>query len=49
MLSGVYYGLSMNATSLGGNPFVNLGLSGLLEVPAELLAGVFFMKIGRRW
>lgn len=49
MLSGVYYGLSMNATSLGGNPFVVLGISGLLEVPAELLAGVLFMKIGRRW
>ena len=49
MLSGVYYGLTMNATSLAGNPFLNLGISGLIEVPAELLAGVLFMKIGRRW
>jgi len=49
MLSGVYYGLSINATSLGGNPFVTLAISGLLEVPAELLVGVLFIKIGRRW
>ena len=49
MLSGVYYGLTMNATSLAGDPFLNLGISGLIEVPAELLAGVLFMKIGRRW
>jgi len=49
MLSGVYYGLSVNATSLGGNPFITLTISGLLEVPAELLAGILFMKIGRRW
>lgn len=49
MLSGVYYGLSMNAASLGSNPYVVLAISGLLEVPAELLAGVLFMKIGRRW
>ena len=49
MLSGVYYGLTMNATSLAGNPFINLGISGIIEVPAELLAGVLFTKIGRRW
>ena len=48
MLSGVYYALTINATSLGGDPFLNLGISGLSEVPAELLAGVLFMKIGRR-
>jgi len=49
MLSGVYYGLSMGATTLGGNPFVNLAISGMLEVPAELLAGFMFVTVGRRW
>ncbi|CAG5109617.1 Oidioi.mRNA.OKI2018_I69.chr2.g4136.t1.cds [Oikopleura dioica] len=49
MLSGVYYGLSMGATTLGGNPFVNLAISGMLEVPAELLAGFLFVTVGRRW
>ena len=32
--SGTYYGLSWNASSLGGNDYVNFVISGIVEVPA---------------
>ncbi|XP_014203882.1 organic cation transporter protein isoform X2 [Copidosoma floridanum] len=32
--SGTYYGLSWNASSLGGNDYMNFVISGLVEVPA---------------
>jgi len=44
----IYYGLTMNASDLGGDPYVNLLLSGIIEVPA-CVGSIFFMdRLGRR-
>lgn len=45
----VYYGLSLNATNLSGNKFVNFALVCLIEIPGYSLAWVCMNKIGRRW
>ena len=38
MFSAIYYGMTMSAGSLGGNRFVSVSLSGLVEIPANLIA-----------
>ncbi|XP_077863789.1 organic cation transporter protein-like [Saccoglossus kowalevskii] len=46
----VYYGISFDTSSLGGNPYVNTFISGAVEIPAYAL-GMVMMKtprIGRR-
>lgn len=45
----VYYGLSLNATNLSGNKFVNFALVCLIEIPGYSLAWFCMNKIGRRW
>lgn len=32
--SGVYYGLSLNTSNLGGNDYLNFLISGAVEIPA---------------
>ncbi|KAJ1519978.1 hypothetical protein ONE63_004210 [Megalurothrips usitatus] len=44
----VYYGLSLNAVTLSGDEYVNFILSGLVEVPANLLAFWLQDRAGRR-
>uniref|UniRef100_A0A2D4HCG0 Major facilitator superfamily (MFS) profile domain-containing protein n=1 Tax=Micrurus lemniscatus lemniscatus TaxID=129467 RepID=A0A2D4HCG0_MICLE len=46
----VYYGLTLNAGELGGNLYLNVALSGLVEVPAFPLCMFFIEKswLGRR-
>lgn len=44
----VYYGLSLNAVSLSGDQYVNFILSGLVEIPANLLAIWLQEAAGRR-
>ncbi|UYV83252.1 SLC22A14 [Cordylochernes scorpioides] len=44
----VYYGLSYQADRLGGDPYVNVFLSGLVEVPAYTFCIFGLKKIGRR-
>ncbi|CAB4032248.1 solute carrier family 22 member 15-like [Paramuricea clavata] len=44
----VYYGLSFNVDDLAGNIYLNFALSGLVEIPAYLLATILVNKIGRR-
>lgn len=34
----VYYGLSMRVSDLGNNRYISLSLSGLVELPAVLVA-----------
>lgn len=48
VVSCVYYGLTLNAADLGGDPFINLFLSGIVEVPSAYLAVVLLEKWGRR-
>ena len=44
----VYYGLSMNASSLAGDLFTNFTLLSLAEIPGYLLSFVGMRQIGRR-
>ncbi|KAB7502241.1 Organic cation transporter protein [Armadillidium nasatum] len=36
--SGVYYGLSLNTSDLGGNDYINFMISGAVEIPGLLFA-----------
>ncbi|KAH8271495.1 hypothetical protein KR018_000953, partial [Drosophila ironensis] len=44
----VYYGLSLNATSLSGNKYLNFTLVCLVEIPGYSLAWLFLRRLGRR-
>lgn len=44
----VYYGLSVNSTSLGGNKYLNFALVCLIEIPGYTLAWVAMNRFGRR-
>ncbi|XP_017876340.1 organic cation transporter protein [Ceratina calcarata] len=44
----VYYGLSLNAGNLVGNPFFMLFLSGLVELPSYILMCFLMDRAGRR-
>jgi hypothetical protein len=45
----VYYGLSVNSTSLGGNKYLNFALVCLVEIPGYTIAWVAMNRWGRRW
>lgn len=45
----VFYGLSLNATSLSGNKYVNFILVCLVEIPGYTLSWFTMNSIGRRW
>ena len=44
----VYYGLSLGAGGLPGNPYLNIFLSALVEIPSYIAAAYSVDKIGRR-
>lgn len=44
----VYYGLSFNAGRLAGNFYLNFAASGLVEIPAYLLATYLVERVNRR-
>ncbi|KAJ8912268.1 hypothetical protein NQ315_008859 [Exocentrus adspersus] len=44
----IYYGLSINSTSLGGNKYVNFALVSLIEIPGYTVAWICIQKLGRR-
>ncbi|CAL1298066.1 unnamed protein product [Larinioides sclopetarius] len=44
-----YFGLTLNATNLGKNDFLNFFLLSAVELPAFPLALLLMEKIGRRW
>jgi len=45
----VYYGLSLNTEKLAGNPYMNFGMAGVVELPAYIICMVILNKVGRRW
>ena len=45
----VYYGLSLNTSNLGGNPYINFCISGAVEIPAYIFCQVTLKYLGRRW
>jgi OCT family organic cation transporter-like MFS transporter 4/5 len=44
----VFYGLSVNSTSMSGNKYVNFALVSLVEIPGYTLAWISIRKLGRR-
>ncbi|ESO93451.1 hypothetical protein LOTGIDRAFT_147574, partial [Lottia gigantea] len=46
--SSVYYGLNFNTKNLSGNRYLNVFISGLVEIPALILVVAVNNKIGRR-
>ncbi|XP_074033259.1 organic cation transporter protein isoform X3 [Leptinotarsa decemlineata] len=44
----VYYGLSINSTTLGGNKYLNFALVSLVEIPGYTIAWICIDKLGRR-
>ncbi|XP_074657474.1 organic cation transporter protein-like [Tubulanus polymorphus] len=47
-VSMAYYGISLSATSLVGNRYLNFGLVGVTEIPSYLLTLLVTTKFGRR-
>ena len=43
----VFYGLSLSATSVGGNDYVSFFISGAVEIPANLLCLFTVERFGR--
>ena len=43
----IYFGLSLHATNFGANPFLSFAFSGLVEVPAYLIAPLVAKYLGR--
>lgn len=48
IVSMIYYGLSLNAGNLGGNFYLNMFLSGLVEVPANTMVLLLVDRVGRK-
>lgn len=46
--SGVYYGLALNTSNLGGNDYVNFVIAALTEFPAYTFCILALNKLGRR-
>lgn len=44
----IYYGFSFNMSDFGGNFYITFLLSGLVELPTQLLTPLFLRFIGRR-
>lgn len=44
----VYYGLSLNTHSLGGDPLVNLAIAGATEFPCLIVGYLAIRYVGRR-
>ncbi|XP_052126101.1 organic cation transporter protein-like [Frankliniella occidentalis] len=45
----VYYGLLLNTVTLSGDQYLNFALSGLVEIPSNLLSLWLQYNAGRRW
>uniref|UniRef100_A0A6P7GG86 Organic cation transporter protein-like n=1 Tax=Diabrotica virgifera virgifera TaxID=50390 RepID=A0A6P7GG86_DIAVI len=44
----VYYGLSLTTNSMEGNPFINMFIMGLVEIPSYILTVYLMDRLGRR-
>lgn len=44
-----YYGLSLNAGRLAGDPYINFFLTGAVEIPSHFVATAIVVWFGRRW
>ncbi|GAB6019506.1 hypothetical protein CHUAL_001082 [Chamberlinius hualienensis] len=48
VISGVYYGISLNTSNLGDNDFINFVIFAVTEIPAYLLGYLLLDRFGRR-
>lgn len=48
VISGVYYGLGLNTSNLGGNDYINFVIFAAVEIPAYSLGLVLLDLVGRR-
>ena len=48
VINTVYYGITMNLTSMPGDPFVKVVISGAVEVPALFVTLILMYFVGRR-
>ena len=48
VINTVYYGITMNLTSMPGDPFVKVVVSGAVEIPAHLVTLALMYFVGRR-
>lgn len=44
----IFYGLSINSTTLSGNKYINFALVSLIEIPGYSLAWICIQKLGRK-
>ncbi|KAJ3654670.1 hypothetical protein Zmor_013844 [Zophobas morio] len=44
----VFYGLSINSTSIGGNKYINFALVSLIEIPGYTMGWISIRTLGRR-
>jgi len=49
VINTVYYGITMNLTSMPGNPFAKVVISGAVEIPAHLVTLALMYVLGRRF
>jgi len=49
MNSVIYYAITLNASNLSGNQFVNFFILAMIELPAGYLGSVLVDRAGRRW
>lgn len=49
VISGVYYGLGLNTSNLGGNDYINFIIFAAVEIPAYSLGLLFLDRVGRRF
>ncbi|CAH1795803.1 unnamed protein product [Owenia fusiformis] len=47
--SAVYYGLTLSSGDLGSNMYISVALSGLVEIPANIVAIFLLNRIGRKY
>ncbi|XP_072031442.1 solute carrier family 22 member 15-like [Amphiura filiformis] len=43
-----YFGLTIGSSNLGGNMYITVALSGLIELPAKVIGGMISTRFGRR-
>ncbi|XP_053406151.1 organic cation transporter protein-like isoform X2 [Mercenaria mercenaria] len=47
--TGTYYGLTLVSSHLAGDRFINFFLSGVIEIPSQVISFCLLNRIGRKW
>lgn len=49
VVTGTYYGLTLVSSHLAGDRFINFFLSGVIEIPSQIISFCLLNRIGRKW